>query len=350
MKNKYSVLPFISDCKIWRYSFFYIILLCIIMLFFACLEKQVEGPGIAFKKKTYKFGKVNEGEKVNYTFKFKNIGTEILIIENVRPTCGCTLTGEYDKEVQPGASGEIPVELRTDGFQGEMSKIIRVLTNIPDKKDIVLTLQGTVHTPISVNPKVLWLGNITDTTVSLSNSFTVTNNTAKPLEILSVSPSHKNVTANIITIKKNKEFKIEITINPPYNTGRTEETLNIQTNNPDHEHITVRYSYNIPVGIIVYPQSITLEPGMTDTNLEKIINVENHFSEPISITNAYVTGTTLKYKIEELVKGKTFLIKLLFPAGFVLKEKDIFVFTFQTNKGRQTTVYNVTIKASKSSR
>lgn len=343
MKHKYNSLPFNSDCKIWRYIFF-IILLCIIILFFACSGKQVDGPGIDFENEIYDFGKVNEGESVKYTFKFKNNGTETLIIENVKSTCGCTLTGEYNKEVQPGASGEIPVELMTDGYPGEMSKIIKVLTNIPEKKEIGLTLQGTVYTPMSVNPKVLWILPNRTKPVSLSGSFTITNNTDKPLEILPITPSQKNVTADIITIEENKEFQIEITVNPPFKHERTEEMLKIQTNNPEKEYITLRYAYYLHAKVVVYPQSIFLEPGMTVKNVARIINVDNYFSGPISIINPQVTGGTLEYKIEEPVKGKKYQIKLLFPAGFVLKEKDTPVFTFQVKKGQISLDYNIPIK------
>jgi len=350
MENKHDSLPFYSGRKTLRYNFLYIFPLCFVILLFACSGKQVDGPGIDFEKEIYDFGKVNEGEIVSHTFKFRNNGTENLLIESVKPTCGCTIAGQYDREVKPGASGEIPVKLKTAGFYGKFSKVIKVLTNIPDKNEIILTLKVTVYTPINTYPNVLWLMPDNKTPVSLSGSFFIRNNTDIPLEILSVTPSQKNVTTHIIAITENKEYQIDVTVNPPFNHDLTKETLGIQTNNPEKEYINLEYQYQMYGDIIVYPRSIVFEPGTIDTALERIINVDNYFPEPISIVNPHITGGTLDYKIDEVVDGKTFHIKLLFPAGFVLKEKDTLAFTFQVKKDDQFTEYNIPIKVLKSFR
>src|SRR5206468_6603052 len=59
------------------------------------------GPKIQFAEIVYDFGKVSSGEVVKHTFVFTNIGTAKLEIKDVRPGCGCTTAGTWDKEVEP---------------------------------------------------------------------------------------------------------------------------------------------------------------------------------------------------------------------------------------------------------
>src|SRR5690242_19613412 len=71
-------------------------------------EKSAEsGAAITFKKNSYDFGKIKQGDKVTHEFAFTNNGTEPLIISNATATCGCTVP-EYPKApVAPGESGII---------------------------------------------------------------------------------------------------------------------------------------------------------------------------------------------------------------------------------------------------
>ena len=51
----------------------------------------VNVPKIKFETPVYDFGEISEGEKVNYSFKFKNVGNKSLVIKDARSTCGCTV-------------------------------------------------------------------------------------------------------------------------------------------------------------------------------------------------------------------------------------------------------------------
>ena len=99
-----------------KYSLKTILLIFVILFIFGC-GNRIKGPAIRFDTISQNFGEVDEGKEVPFTFTFTNPGSEKLIISNVHPTCGCTLAGEYDKEVEPGKKGSIPFVLNTKGFQ-----------------------------------------------------------------------------------------------------------------------------------------------------------------------------------------------------------------------------------------
>lgn len=73
-------------------------------------------PKIQFDSNTYDFGKVKEeGGKVTGRFEFTNVGTEDLILTNVRPGCGCT-AADYSRTLLPLARkviSKLPITLIT---------------------------------------------------------------------------------------------------------------------------------------------------------------------------------------------------------------------------------------------
>ena len=105
--------------------------------------KPTAGPKIVFDDESHDFGTIKEGLVAEYTFKFKNTGSQPLILKDVRPSCGCT-TPEWSKEpVQPGKTGIILVKYNSAGRPGKFNKSITITSNIPDQT-AVLFISGTV--------------------------------------------------------------------------------------------------------------------------------------------------------------------------------------------------------------
>jgi len=102
---------------------------------------------LKFDQDTYDWGKVMDGEKVTHVFKFKNTGSEPLIISNAKGSCGCTVP-EWPKDaIAPGKSGEIKVVFDSKGKGAvggkEDSKRVTVTANT-DPVDTYLTIKGKV--------------------------------------------------------------------------------------------------------------------------------------------------------------------------------------------------------------
>ena len=98
---------------------------------------------IAFADTVHEFGTINEGEKVSYTFKYKNTGDNPLILEDVRPSCGCTLPEWTKDPIAPGAEGLIKVVYNSEGRPGEFHKTITVIANT-SAEVVLLKIQGKV--------------------------------------------------------------------------------------------------------------------------------------------------------------------------------------------------------------
>ena len=92
----------------------------------------------------YDFGKVTDGEIVQYNYRFKNTGTKPLIITNATATCGCTVPEKPEKPVQPGETAFIKVKFDSKGRVGATHKSVMVSSNAePVFPELVLTGEVT---------------------------------------------------------------------------------------------------------------------------------------------------------------------------------------------------------------
>ena len=76
------------------------------------------------------FGKMKEGENLEVSFRFKNVGDKPLVISNVSASCGCTVPETPKKPYQPGETGVIKASFNSSGKVGSQSKQVNVFANL----------------------------------------------------------------------------------------------------------------------------------------------------------------------------------------------------------------------------
>ena len=76
------------------------------------------------------FGKIKEGENLEVSFRFKNVGDKPLVISNVSASCGCTVPETPKKPYQPGETGVIKASFNSSGKVGSQSKQVNVFANL----------------------------------------------------------------------------------------------------------------------------------------------------------------------------------------------------------------------------
>jgi len=104
--------------------------------------KQTSGAKIKFESETVDYGTIEQGADPYRLFKFKNTGTEPLVIKNAKGSCGCTVPTYPKEPILPGATSEIKVRYDTNRV-GAFTKVITLTTNI-NEEEIRLTIKGEV--------------------------------------------------------------------------------------------------------------------------------------------------------------------------------------------------------------
>jgi hypothetical protein len=96
-----------------------------------------------FDETSYDWGTIAEGEKMTHIFKFKNTGSNDMIISDAHGSCGCTVP-EWPKEpIKPGKSSQIKVIFDSKGKAGDQSKSVTITANT-EPTNMVLMIKGKV--------------------------------------------------------------------------------------------------------------------------------------------------------------------------------------------------------------
>lgn len=95
----------------------------------ATATTKAAGPQIKFMEEKYDFGSIKQGDIVDHVFKFKNTGTQPLVISNIGVSCGCT-TPDWTKEpVMPGKMGMVSAKFNSAGKMGMQTKVLTIESN-----------------------------------------------------------------------------------------------------------------------------------------------------------------------------------------------------------------------------
>ena len=296
------------------------------------------GPGVLFDTPSYNFGRLQAGAPVRHDFWFHNPGTEPLVIENVKPGCGCTTAGSWDREILPGETGRIPISLSTQKFSGKVSKTINIQTNAKEAKTMILRIEGEVWQPVQLAPTSAVFGTLTGDLASkpMTKELTLTNNMDTPLEIKSVNSPNPVFRAEITPIEPGKKFKVIVTALPPIPSGSVTAQIKVATNLPQMPEVVVPASAYMPAPVQLRPQRLPLPPASPNA-YERQVQIKNNTGKAITISDLKCTdpsvtvelvappetGVTPKAetaRVATLSPGATskldYILKLKFPANY----------------------------------
>ncbi len=107
-------------------------------------SELANGPKIEFNSKTFQFGEITEGQKVDYVFKIMNKGKRDLLIRSTKGSCGCTAANTGSNLVKPGQSTDLKVSFDSRGKEGMQNKTVTIISNDPSQSTVTLAVAGTV--------------------------------------------------------------------------------------------------------------------------------------------------------------------------------------------------------------
>jgi hypothetical protein len=105
-------------------------------------KAKVSGQEIWFEELMHDYGQIEEDSDATWSFAFKNLGDESIVINRVRSTCGCTVPAWPHEPIEPGASGEITVKYNT-ATTGTFLKSVVVYSSAANSP-IKLQIKGKV--------------------------------------------------------------------------------------------------------------------------------------------------------------------------------------------------------------
>jgi len=294
-------------------------------------KQSGSGPTIEFVTDTYEFGTVKGGEEVSHMFVFENKGDRQLQIKDVKPGCGCTLTGQWTKTVEPGEKGVIPVKLNTQKLAaGNVSKEIKVFTNTRGQSLISVWMKGTIWLPVEITHRTLNWGSSFNGNDAVTRSVRIRNNLEDPMEITSVKSDSPVFSPELKIVKPGREFEILVTTVPPVPTGPKSAKIHITTSNPEKPEIIIQVRAYVRPPIHVVPSRVQLPSSPLTSPFQRAIYITNSTEDPMTISDLQTGSDQISTKVEETAPGKKIRILLSFPEGFELPTDSTMSLSFKT--------------------
>lgn len=207
---------------------------------------------IKFEGENWDFGSIPKSATVIHEFKFKNIGTDTLVVSKVRPTCGCTLAPLSSDKIAPGQEASIRASFNTEKFNGRVTKQIYVDSSDPINPYLKITFSAIINNPLlPVQPQptevdfgTVKKGQKVQMKVALANS------DKAPANLVVVEESSKNkikaqIASNMIAPGQSTNLILELT--PSADTGQFKESITLEAPGLTDSRIT------IPIKGIVQP-------------------------------------------------------------------------------------------------
>ncbi|MDR3132638.1 MAG: DUF1573 domain-containing protein [Prevotellaceae bacterium] len=119
------------------------LLLAICVAGFATAFAQTADTTVKFTVTTHDFGELLQSNgPQTYAFEFTNAGTEPVLIQDVRPSCGCTTPGWTKEPVEPGQTGVVQATYNAASV-GPFNKSLTVTTS-GTPGTVILYIKGKV--------------------------------------------------------------------------------------------------------------------------------------------------------------------------------------------------------------
>lgn len=91
------------------------------------------------------FEPIIEGQKVDLSYRFKNVGSKPLVIEKVQASCGCTVPDPPKEPIGPGRESVITGVFDSHDKVGPNHKTLYVTANTKPNTEHVLTFNVVVN-------------------------------------------------------------------------------------------------------------------------------------------------------------------------------------------------------------
>ncbi|WP_020676779.1 DUF1573 domain-containing protein [Geopsychrobacter electrodiphilus] len=170
-----------------------IVLLCLLLIL---PISAFAAPDVTSKVLNYNFGEVAQGDKVGYTFRFKNSGDEMLEISSVSSSCGCTAALLSSKRVAPGDMGEIKATFDSGRFRGHVSKTITMTSNAATHPQVFFKLEGTVKELLGISMNhISWVWHAVDQTEV--TQIIISNQSEKKITLQTPAVTNPQLTATL---------------------------------------------------------------------------------------------------------------------------------------------------------
>lgn len=297
-------------------------------------------PRINFSETNYDFGKQGGSSSLRHDFVVTNVGNALLEITQVQPGCGCTTAGEWDKKIEPGKTGKIPIQFNPANFTGPVTKYMTVTCNDPVETSHRLEIHATVWRPIDVQPQFVYFMPTEGEETNETKVVRITSNLEEPVTLQQPESGNPAFKTELKTIQPGKQF--ELSISYAYSTANSNPVPNtpitIKTSSTNMPLLSLT-TYAMPQpAVVVYPMQIQLPAGPVPPGYKSSVAVRINGRTSTQLSDVAINSKDVKVETTESQPGKLFMVNLAFPEKFEAAPGQPLELTMKTSHPKKPTI------------
>ena len=295
-------------------------------------------PVLDMPRLSYDFGESFELKEYTYAFIVRNRGTADLVIEEVKPGCGCT-AAKFDRVITPGKEGKIELVIDGSKVAGTFSKSTEVKTNDPDRPQVTLVMSGKEIPLVKVVPEgTVYLHGRPGEAVE--KEFTIASN-EKDLDFQVTkltSNMDDKVKYSYAKGTKPGEYVVKVSKDPKLPIMSTYGSLIVHTNSKKSPetvlqvHIMTKSSIMVSPSVLNYGKVKFGDAAGPGAETTKSITVTKATGK-IKITQVTTSNPNFKATLETVVPDQQYKVKVVFtpPARKTSKQTESGEMVLQTD-------------------
>lgn len=280
--------------------------------------ETLKGAWWELDENSYDFGTAWSGQLQSHTFLLKNNGPEPLEIYEMKPSCFCVTTERLAARVLPNRGTSVRFHVNLANRVGPFLESMTLVTNDPQQPYIVMEMRGDVRMPAvqeviydsslpgggdattlgPVRGMLGTFGKLKRGDVPLKRILRIRNTSGQPLHLslLPMFPEKSRFSAALKATIEGEEYELTIDGHPPFDEGRTEAMISLQTNLRDLERFSIPVSVEVVGRIEVRPNLIVVNPNRAAV-LERRITIRHDGSQPFVITGLFASDASFDLRL-----------------------------------------------------
>ncbi len=233
-------------------------------------------------------GQIKAGAALTQRFELVNKGGAPVTIVDISVGCGCQKHRLSRKEVQPGFTAELVMEINTlpqSAGPNAWNATVKYVEGQQAAKEMQLRIKATVIREITVEPVSLFLSIDKETT----HAITVADRRAKPLTVTAArcdSPHVKTqVGSSAATADGGQTQQVQVTILDSFPPGHAAATMVMITDDAEYRELSVPIVVNrkAPGQIIASPELIDLRLARGQTAASGLVRLRDPDDRPVIV-------------------------------------------------------------------
>lgn len=276
-------------------------------------------PLLKVDSDAFDFGVLRLGQEARHPFVLTNAGNAPLEILEATPGPGCGLPDGFPKKIDVGQSARLTVSVDTVDTAGKFDRSVTLKTNDAVQPVVHLRLVGQCRPPLEARPRVISFGKIISDQPQ-HESVTITNHADESVRVTLATPSDDKFSYELVETVPGAEFKLFVTIKPPYFPGRIAQEAVLKTSFGVQPEMKIRVLGFVPPRLEITPPAIFLgnekRQPLSDKGVTKVLLFSNNGASPVHLQKLESDDPRLTLSQSTIIEGKAYRILVQFPPDY----------------------------------